>query len=136
MKSAVARNTPNKTPGRNPLAQFKSQARSRVTNGKALLAGTDGRSRGSRRFRDLFKQYLQRTRGQHEDMCKQAASLVMQRELLDAAMVRGEHVDVLTLTRLSGAINRTLAKLNLLTGEPDGERRRREREDREAGLTA
>ncbi len=100
------------------------------------MGGVDGRSREARRYRDLFKHYMALADGRHEELCKQAASLVMQRELLDAAMVRGEPVDVLALTRLSGAINRTLAKLNLLNGEPEAERRRREREDREAGLIA
>jgi len=113
----------------------KLKARSAISNGSSLFIGdVDGRSREARRYRDLFKHYVALTHGQHEDLCKQAAALVMQRELLDAAMVRGEPVDVLALTRLSGAINRTFAKLNLLSGEPETERKRREREDREAGL--
>jgi hypothetical protein len=36
--------------------------------------------------------------------------------------------------RLAGSINRTLAKLGFVAGEPATERRRREQEDREAGL--
>ena len=120
---------------RKPLVLPKLKGRSAISNGSSLFIGdVDGRSREARRYRDLFRDYVALTHGQHEDLCKQAAALVMQRELLDAAMVRGEPVDVLALTRLSGAINRTFAKLNLLSGEPEMERRRREREDREAGL--
>ena len=136
MKLIVAR-TEKKLRDRTALVLPKLKGRSAVSNGSTLfMHGVDGRSREARRYRDLFRQYAALTHGQHEDLCKQAAALVMQRELLDAATVRGEQVDVLTLTRLSGAINRTFAKLSLLDGEPEAERKQREREDREAGLSS
>jgi len=110
--------------------------RSAVTNGKRLLAGIDQRSSTARRYRDLVNGYLAETGRKEPDLCKQAASLVLQRELLDAAMVRGEPVDTLLLVRLSGAINRTLERLQRASVDPDSARKRREREDREAGLIA
>src|SRR3954447_8944677 len=121
---------------RKRLLPRKAKGRSAITNGKTMLLGVDGRSRPARRFRDLVQGYMAQTGDRHEELCKQAASLVLQRELLDAASVAGERVDTLQLVRLCGAINRTLAKLQHVSADPDAERRRRVREDREAGLTA
>ena len=112
----------------------KLKARSAISNGSTLFTGVDGRSRGARRFRDLYHDYLNQTGGRHDELCRQAATLVLQRERLDVALVKGEPVDPSHLVRLAGAINRTLARLNLLSGEPEPERSRRQREDQEAGL--
>jgi hypothetical protein len=101
---------------RKHLAQFKSRARSRVSNGKTILAGTDGRSRDARRFRDLYRHYLGLTGGMHDEMCRSLASLALRRERMDAAAVRGEFVDALHLARVINTLNRTLTKLNLLFG--------------------
>jgi hypothetical protein len=137
MEPAIGHGVENKLADRKALVRSKLKARAAITNGSSLfMRGVDGRSREARRYRDLFRHYVAQADGQHEELCKQAASLVVRRELLDAAMVSGAPVDVLAVTRLAGAINRTLAKLNLLGGEPGSERRRREREDREAGLIA
>ena len=121
---------------RKRLSSGQLKVRSAVTNGRSVLQGIDGRSRTARRFRDLYRAYLSETNGAHEELCKQAASLVLQRELLDAAMVRGETVDTLQLVRLSGAINRTLTRLRSSAADADDHHARREREDREAGLIA
>src|SRR5262245_14053893 len=107
----------SKTSGRKPRARKRLTPsapyfRSAITNG-LLLAGVDGRSAASRRYRDLFQHYQEHTSGKHVELCKQAAALVMQRELLDAALVRGEDVNVDLLVRLSGAIARTLERLGL-----------------------
>jgi hypothetical protein len=122
--------------GRKHLAPFKLKARSAVSNGKTLIAGIDGRSRDARRFRDLYRHYMSLTGGMHDEMCRSLASLGLQRERLDAAAVRGEFVDPFHLIRIINAINRTLARLNWVSGEPEVERRRRDREDREAGLVS
>lgn len=120
--------------GRKRLAPTKKQARSAITNGKRILVGIDGRSAMYRRFRDLYHQFLRKTDGRHAELCQQAAALVVQRELLDAAVVRGEPVDTLHLVRLSGVINRTLAQIESASTDAERERKRRRREDREAGL--
>lgn len=96
----------------------------------------NGRTRAGRRFKSLLKEYLTMTGGKDEALCRQAAALVVQRELMDAAIVRGEDVNILHLARLAGAINRTIAKLKAVAPDADTERvrRQREREDREALL--
>ena len=121
---------------RRRLLPRKAKGKSAITNGRTMLLGVDGRSRSARRFRDLVNSYLTQTGGRHEELCKQAASLVLQRELMDTALVRGEHVDALQSVRLAGAINRTLAQLKRVSADPDADRKRRQREDREAGLSA
>ena len=114
----------------------KRKGRAAITNGRMLLVGVDHRSRPARRFRDLFHDYMKRTNGRDEELCRQLASLVVQRELLDAAAIRGDSSDALHLVRLAGAINRTYAKLKFTEKDHDADRQRREREDREAGLIA
>jgi hypothetical protein len=96
----------------------------------------NGRTRAGRRFKALFTDYMAQTGGKDEALCRQAAALVLQREMLDAAIVRGEPVNTLHLARLAGAINITLSKLRKLRPDPDAEQARsqREREDREALL--
>ena len=119
---------------RKRLLPSKAKGRAAVTNGTLLLIDCDGRSRAARRYKDCFRKYMAETDGRQEETCKQLASLVTQRELLDASLVRGEHVDSLHLVRLCGAINRTLGLLRRATVDPEDVRDRRRREDREAGL--
>lgn len=117
--------------------RYKPEARSSITNGKRLFSSDiDGRSRTARRWRDIYYEYLEQTCGVGETLCRSLASLIVQREMLDAAMVRGEYVDPLLLVRVTGAIARTLARLGLVADEPSMARQQREREDREAGLVA
>lgn len=119
---------------RKRLLPSVSKGKSAITNGKVLLMNVDGRSRPARRYKDLFRKYMSETGGRQGELCKQAAALIVQRELLDANVVSGVHVDSLQLVRLCGAINRTLGLLRRATVDPDGVRDRRMREDREAGL--
>lgn len=118
---------PSKTNGSNSFSSRRKPSgesltnRSRLTNGSALhLSGVDGRSREARRWRDLYRQYMAETSGRHEQLCRTLASLVLQREVLDAALARGESVSIDDLLRLAGAISRTLARLGLVadTAEP------------------
>jgi hypothetical protein len=113
----------------------KAKARSAITNGRALLAGVDGRSRAARRYRDLVAHYTRQTGGRSEELVRQLASLILQRELLDAQAVRGEPVDALHLVRLCNSISRTLSRLKIASKDTEAERTRRKREDEEAGLT-
>ena len=114
----------------------KSKGRSAVTNGTRLFRGLDHRSRPVRRYRDLNRIYLNQTKGAYPELCRQLAALVLKRELMDADLVAGKPVEVNDLVKISGAINRTLAKLKRVTVAPtdEAERRQREREDREALL--
>jgi hypothetical protein len=129
----LGRNKPTITPRLRP---YKAEARSSITNGKLFGTEVDGRSRAARRWRDVFQDYFRQTDGRHEVLCRSLASLVVERERLDAAIVRGEAADPLHLVRVCGAIARTLERLNVACDEPEALRKRRAREDREAGLVA
>lgn len=99
------------------IAQRPLTARSRVTNGKRSLEGIDGRSAGARRFRDLMESFGSDLGGLHQlteaerALVKQAASVTIRAEQLQAAIVRGEAVDPDELTRLSNTSRRLLASI-------------------------
>jgi hypothetical protein len=95
--------------------------RSRLGNGSILPAGVDGRSGAARRWKELYRDSMERTDGRHEVLCRQLASLVVARERLDAAMASGETVDVLDLVRLAGQIHRTMRAMGLVTTDADVE---------------
>ena len=126
----------NKVRVRKRIKPTHKMFRSAITNGGRLLAGIDGRSHTYRRFRDLYQFYMSKTDGRNAELCKQLASLIVQREALDADVMRGKHVDPFHFVRIVNATNRTLGKLQIAKDDPDKLRRRRRREDREAGLTA
>jgi hypothetical protein len=121
-------------PQRKRSAIRRAEDRSRITNCARFLPDVDGRSARGRRFRDLVEVYLEKTGGRQQDLCRQLATLVMAREDLSARLVRGEAVSAQDVLLLSGTINRTTALLGLNDPDPADEHRRREREDREAGL--
>lgn len=110
--------TANSPAERARTAAVPRNNRSAVSNGSRVANGIDLRSREGRRWRDLVLHYLSETGGRHDALCKQAASLIIQRERLDSMLARGEPVDTLDLVRLCGAINRTLARLGLDEPEP------------------
>lgn len=109
--------------------------RSALSNGTRLhFTGIDGRSRESRRWRDVYADAMRRSAGASEQNCRSFASLVMQRERLDAQLAAGEAVDDWRLVRLTNAIARLEKRLGLGGDDPDAEQVRQKREDREALL--
>lgn len=93
----------------------KMKGRSRVTNGAALLAGIDGRSRHARRVRDVLDALLtQLDRAPTEaDMilARRAADLSVWCEMQQAARMRGEQApETVTATN---ALRRVLSDLGL-----------------------
>ena len=58
-------------------ALYKSQARSRVTNGRTLLPSIDGRCLYARRFRDLLSLHLDDLGG--EDNCSESEKALVRR---------------------------------------------------------
>lgn len=100
----------NSPADRTGIAAVPRNNRSRITNG---ALGVDLRSKQGRRWRDVYSDAMRETGGRHETLCKQAATLIVQRERMDAALARGEDVDVSLLIKLAGAINRTLTRLGL-----------------------
>ena len=93
--------------------------RSRVTNGSKMIAGVDGRSASSRRYRDLAMSFGDDLGGAavlteaQRALVFQAAALVVQSEALNGAMIRGESVDVEQQTRVANALGRTLNRLGI-----------------------
>jgi hypothetical protein len=91
--------------------------RSRITNGTRLLEGIDGRTPSARRFRDLIESFscdlggMERLTEAERALVKQAASVTIRAEQLQAAIVRGEVVDPDELIRLSNTSRRLLASI-------------------------
>ena len=98
--------------------------RSRVTNGSKMIAGVDGRSADARRYRDLAMSFADDLGGAavlteaQRALVFQAASLVVQCEALNGAMIRGELVDVEQMTRVANALGRTLNRLGIRKRAP------------------
>jgi hypothetical protein len=73
-------------PTTNPHSRSdNAEAKSCITNGKLFAAEVDGRTRAARRWCDVYRHYLENTRGTQRVLCRSLASLVVERELLDAA---------------------------------------------------
>jgi hypothetical protein len=95
----------------------KVQARSRVTNGKELLANIDGRSTEARRYRDLCFSFSDDCGGAaslteaQRALIRQAAALTVQSEKLQSAMIRGEAIDDEQMTGVANSLSRTLQRL-------------------------
>jgi hypothetical protein len=107
-------------PSQHSLAARSPRARhSRVTNGKKLVAGLDGRSAEARRYRDVAVALgddlggaAALSEGQRA-LVRQAAAMIVQSEKLQSALLRGELVDVEQLTRLANAATRILSRLGI-----------------------
>jgi len=91
-----------------------STTRSAISNGSRILEGVDGRSASARRFKDLVENFsrdlggVDRLSEAEQSLIRQAASLTMRGEQLQAAIVRGEVVDPDELIRLSNTARRCL----------------------------
>jgi hypothetical protein len=91
--------------------------RSATSNGSTILAGVDGRSLEARRFRDLVVSFAEPLGGfeslteESAALVRQAASITMQNESIQAAAVRGEPVDAEQVVRLTNALTRVLSAL-------------------------
>ena len=96
-----------------------ASARSRVTNGRTLLAGVDGRSAGARRYRDVLAEVMEQTGRRNEALCRRYASLVMQSETLDAKIASGETVATDEVVKLSGELRRVMSRLGLIGGDEE-----------------
>lgn len=102
-----------------PTAERSPTLRSRVTNGKQLLANVDGRTADARRYRDLCLSLADDLGGAaglteaQRALVRQAAAMIVQSERLQSAVLRGELVDVEQLTRLANAATRILTRLGI-----------------------
>ena len=91
--------------------------RSRISNGSL---GIDLRTRTGRRWRDVYLDAMRRTDGRNEVLCRSLASLTVQHEEMDAALSRGEPVDVGLLVKLSGAISRVMVRAGIFADDDYG----------------
>jgi hypothetical protein len=99
---------------RTHLRAVKPMARSRITNGRQLLDGIDGRSAIARRLRDILRSLLvefEITTEADELLVRQAAMLSVISEQLQAQMVRSEPICHKTLSNISGQLRRILSDL-------------------------
>jgi hypothetical protein len=93
-------------------------ARNVITNGSRLHArGIDGRTREARRFRDLFESFAESLGGAavlteaERALVRNAASLTVQSEKMQAAVASGHDVDLEQMTRVSNAAVRVMRAL-------------------------
>jgi hypothetical protein len=102
-------------PTHKPIARTSTTNRSAVTNGSKLLVGIDGRSPMARRFRDLVQAYSAEIGGEltqfEKAMVKQAASLAIAAETMQAKVINGELVNSDDLIRISSEVRRILDAL-------------------------
>jgi hypothetical protein len=95
--------------------------RSAVSNGNRLFAPdvTDGRTCAARRFRDILEQIQydlggadRLSEGQRQ-LCRRAATMSMQCELMEAEAVAGRAFDVDCFCQLTDRLGRCLQRLGL-----------------------
>ena len=104
--------------------QRKVQARSRVTNGQALLPGIDGRSAMARRYQDIVASLtadaggdaqLSETRRQ---LVRRFAALSVLAEGLEANLANGETIDPAAHSQISSTLIRLASRLGTKAGPP------------------
>jgi hypothetical protein len=89
-----------------------------------MLAGLDGRSAEARRWRHLVASYTSDLGGPDKlteaqrTLVTQAATLQVQAERMQAAVLRSEPVDAEQLTRLANAATRCFARLGKCAAAP------------------
>lgn len=95
----------------------KPQGRSRIGNGRDLLAGVDGRSTAMRRYKEIFGQLVVDLGGDPSEaqtiIARRAATLAAWCESNEAAMANGEALDIATYTTAINALRRLLADLGV-----------------------
>jgi hypothetical protein len=107
--------------GRPPIAARKArETRSRVTNGRAIfLDRVDGRSALARRFRDVLTEISgnlggsERLSEAERQLARQAATISIICERLEAAAMRGEAVDLDEYGQLTDRLGRCFQRLGI-----------------------
>ncbi len=89
------------------------------------LGQVDGRCKVARRWRDIYEILAEELGGVEalseiqKTILRRAVSLIIQGEMIDARLAKGEWVNPLQQVRLSGALNRALRFLRGETEPPD-----------------
>lgn len=100
------------------LAEPKPTHRSRVSNGSALFVeAVDGRSVLARRYRDVLAQLVSDLGGDPSEaqsiIARRAATLAVWCEQAEAAMAKGEALDIATFTTAANTLRRLVSDLGL-----------------------
>jgi hypothetical protein len=95
----------------------KRAARSKVSNGSALLEGVDGRSSMVRRYRDILAALVSDLGGQPTEaqtiIVRRAATLAVWSETRETMMANGTEVDIGEFTTAVNALRRLLSDIGL-----------------------
>jgi hypothetical protein len=97
----------------------KAQARSRVTNGKDLLPGIDGRSAVARRYQDLIASLTSDAGGEGQlskarrQLIRRFAALAVLAESIEAQLAMGETVDLAEHCTISSTLVRLATRLGI-----------------------
>jgi hypothetical protein len=101
----------------NTVAATKPQARSRVSNGSAVLEGVDGRSTAARRYRDVLEELIRDMGGDpsgaQSAIARRAAALCVVCEQAEAEMIAGGVLDLGEFTTAANSLRRLLSDLGL-----------------------
>ena len=97
----------------------KSTARTRVSNGTAMLAGVDGRSIIARRYRDLCRAIFADQGGADQlsearmQLIRRFAALAVQAEAMEARLANGEQIDIGEHALLSSTLVRIAQRIGI-----------------------
>ena len=97
----------------------KVQARSRITNGRELLPGVDGRSAAARRFYDLVASLTSDAGGDaamsetRRQLVRRFAALAVLAETMESRLTVGETIDLAEYCTTSSTLVRLASRLGL-----------------------
>src|SRR5664279_3983051 len=97
----------------------KAHARSRVSNGKDILPGVDGRSQISRRYRDISFAIFQDAGG--IEQCSEARQQLIRRfaacsviaEQMEAELANGKPINIAEHSQLSSTLTRLATRIGI-----------------------
>jgi hypothetical protein len=110
----------HKRPRLVPYNPRKPTARSAVSNGEKILPGMkDGRTKISRRYRDIVSQICVDSGGPDKvsetklQLIRRFAAAAVMAEALEARLVNGERIDVLEHAQLSSTLVRLVSRIGI-----------------------
>jgi hypothetical protein len=99
------------------IAATKPQARSRVSNGSAVLDGVDGRTAPMRRYRDVLAELITDSGGDpsgaQQAIARRAATLIVVCEQAERELLAGGVLDLAEFTTACNSLRRLLSDLGL-----------------------
>ncbi len=105
-----------------PKLALKPEAQSRVTNGKEILPGIDGRSLVARRYRDIAQQIIADQGGQDRlaearlQLIRRFAAAAVLAEMAEARLANGEQINVAEHSLLASTLVRIAQRIGINRG--------------------